>query len=76
MPGLTFMTRYVKGTDAQVLSTGSGRERELDIELQYRVQSGPLKALDIRLRNAAYRSDFSRNANDTRVILSYPISFL
>ncbi|PMZ55606.1 outer membrane porin, OprD family, partial [Pseudomonas sp. GW247-3R2A] len=51
-------------------------ERELDIELQYRVQSGPLKALDIRLRNAAYRSDFSRNANDTRVILSYPISFL
>ncbi len=76
LPGLTFMTRYIKGTDAEVLTTDSGRERELDIELQYLVQSGPLKALDIRLRNAAYRSDFSRNANDTRVILSYPISFL
>ncbi|WP_339437633.1 OprD family porin [Pseudomonas sp. EL_65y_Pfl1_R32] len=76
LPGLTFMTRYVKGTDAEVLATDSGRERELDIELQYKVQSGPLKALDIRLRNAAYRSDFTRDANDTRVILSYPISFL
>ena len=76
LPGMTFMTRYIKGSDAELRTTDSGRERELDVELQYRVQSGPLKALDIRLRNAVYRSDFSRNANDTRVILSYPISFL
>lgn len=76
VPGMTFMTRYIKGSDAEVFATDSGSERELDIELQYLVQSGPLKALDIRLRNAVYRSDFTRDTNDTRVILSYPISFL
>ncbi|WP_313629603.1 OprD family porin [Pseudomonas sp.] len=76
VPGLTFMTRYIKGSSAEVLATDDGREHELDIELQYRVQSGPLKALDVRVRNAIYRADFTRDTNDTRVILSYPISIL
>lgn len=76
LPGMTFMTRYLKGSNAEVLATDDGREHELDIELQYRVQSGPFKALDIRLRNAIYRADFTRDTNDTRVIVSYPFSIL
>lgn len=76
MPGLTFMARYLRGSQAEVPGAESGRERELDVELQYVVQSGSAKGLNMRLRSATYRSDFSRDANDVRVIVSYPLSLL
>ena len=28
LPGMTFMTRYIKGSDAELRTTDSGRERE------------------------------------------------
>ncbi|MCQ6255238.1 OprD family porin [Pseudomonas sp. Q11] len=76
IPGLTFMTRYLRGSGAEVRGADSGGERELDIELQYVIQSGALKGLGMRLRSATYRSDFSRDANDARVIVSYPLNLL
>lgn len=76
--GLTFMTRYLKGSQADVRSmdSSSDGERELDVELQYVLQSGSLKGLSMRLRSATYRADFARDADDVRVIVSYPLSLL
>ncbi|MBT2295329.1 OprD family porin [Pseudomonas fluorescens] len=76
IPGLTFMTRYLRGSGADVPGADSGGERELDVELQYVFQSGSVKGLGVRLRSATYRSDFARDANDARVIISYPLSLL
>lgn len=76
IPGLNFMTRFVRGSQAELRGGQSGGERELDVELQYVLQGGSLKGLNLRLRSATYRSDFSRDANDVRVIASYPLSLL
>ena len=76
IPGLTFMTRYLRGSGADVRGSDGGGERELDVELQYVLQSGSFKGLGVRLRSATYRSDFARDANDARVIISYPLSLL
>lgn len=74
VPGLSFMTRYIKGDNAQV--TGSdeeGREWERNTEVKYVVQSGPLKDLYVRLRNASFRSSFARDADENRVIVGYSL---
>lgn len=74
IPGLSFMTRYIKGDNAQV--TGSdeeGHEWERNSELKYVVQSGPLKDLYVRLRNASFRSSFARDADENRVIVGYSL---
>lgn len=73
VPGLTFMTRYIQGHDVHLANGSEGRERERNTELQYIVQHGPLKNLGIRWRNASYRSDFSRGADENRLIVSYSI---
>ncbi len=75
IPGLSFLTRYVKGDNAKVaISNAEGREWERDIEFKYVVQSGPLKNLYVRLRNASFRSSFARNADENRVIVGYSLS--
>uniref|UniRef100_UPI00397AC956 OprD family outer membrane porin n=1 Tax=Salmonella sp. SAL04281 TaxID=3159859 RepID=UPI00397AC956 len=44
IPGLTFMTRYVKGDNVELAGqSGEGREWERNTELQYVFQSGALK---------------------------------
>lgn len=46
-------------------------------ELAYTVQSGPLKNLNVKWRNATIRRDFSTNEFDeNRIFISYPISLL
>jgi hypothetical protein len=76
VPGLTFMTRYLEGRDAEVARAQGDGEREFDVEVQYVVQAGSLKGLSLRLRSATYRADFARDADDVRVIVSYPLSLL
>ncbi|SDL13830.1 OprD family porin [Pseudomonas indica] len=74
VPGLTFMTRYVRGSDAEIAgSDDRGGEWERDIELKYVVQDGPLKDLYVRLRNASFRSDFARDADENRIIVGYSL---
>lgn len=74
VPGLTFMTRYIRGDDARVAgSNDRGGEWERDIEFKYVVQSGPLKDLYVRVRNASFRSDFARDADENRVIVGYTL---
>ena len=74
VPGLGFLARYVKGDNAEVAgSSAEGREWERDLELKYVVQSGPLKDLYVRLRNASFRSSFARDADENRVIVGYSL---
>ncbi|MEK1908087.1 MAG: OprD family porin [Pseudomonas sp.] len=75
LPGLSFMTRYIKGDNAQVTgSADEGTEWERNTELKYVVQSGPFKDLYVRLRNATFRSSFARDADENRVIVGYSLA--
>lgn len=74
IPGLSFMTRYISGDNAQIAgSSKRGSEWERDSEIKYVVQSGPLKDVFVRLRNATFRSDFARDADENRVIVGYTL---
>ncbi len=70
MPGLSFMSRYISGNEAQVGAV-SGQERERDTEVKYVIQSGTFKNLALRVREATYRSSFSRDADEVRVLITY-----
>lgn len=75
IPGLTFMTRYVKGENADAETHASeGREWERNTDIGYVVQEGMLKNVGIRWRNASYRSNFARGADENRLIVSYTLS--
>lgn len=81
VPGLSFMTRYVKGTDANVAGTTNGKEWERDIEAKYVFQSGPAKDLSLRVRQATYRTSDgvyydSPSIDELRLIVQYPLSIL
>ncbi|CAI8778227.1 MULTISPECIES: OprD family porin [Pseudomonas] len=81
VPGLTFMTRYVKGTGANVTGTDNGKEWERDIEAKYVLQEGPAKDLSFRIRQATYRSGDgvyygSPSIDELRLIVEYPLSIL
>lgn len=71
VPGLSFMTRYIRGTAAD-----SYTERELDIEAKYVIQEGAAKDLSFRIRNAFYRDNAQGDVNDFRLIVEYPLSVL
>jgi hypothetical protein len=91
IPGLSFMTRYGKGTGADYSNAnavymrrdGAGnpltdqRRWERDIEAKYVVQSGNLKDLSLRLRQATVRSSaFESDLEEVRVIAEYPMTLL
>ncbi|QIG22701.1 OprD family porin [Pseudomonas monteilii] len=82
IPGLTFMTRYVHGTGANVSSGDNGKEWERDIDIKYVLQEGPAKDLSFRIRQATYRSsdavylDSSPSIDELRLIVEYPLSIL
>lgn len=72
IPGLSFMTRYISGDDAKITgSDQTGGEWERNTEIKYVVQSGALKDVYVRLRNASFRSDFARDADENRIIVGY-----
>lgn len=77
VPGLSFMTRYVKGFD---FKNGKGvdidgKAWERDVEARYVVQSGPAKNLSFKIRQASYRSsERGGQLDEVRVITEYPIN--
>lgn len=74
LPGLTFMSRYLRGEHIDLLGGGGrGKEWERDTDIAYLVQSGPLKNLGIKLRNGTFRSDFGNDIDETRLIVSYAL---
>ncbi|MNG89786.1 Porin-like protein NicP precursor [compost metagenome] len=87
IPGLTFNVRYVKGdqVDPQRIASakgralaaqgGEGQEWERTTDIAYVVQSGPLRNVSLRWRNASMRSNFADAADENRVIVAYTFEF-
>ncbi|WP_460415404.1 OprD family porin [Pseudomonas sp. microsymbiont 2] len=71
IPGLTASVRYITGNNVDTGQGFEGKDRERDIDLGYAVQSGPLKGLGIRLRNAMARSNYRSDIDENRLILVY-----
>jgi hypothetical protein len=77
IPGLTMMNRYISGDNVHTGTITDGKEWGRESELAYTVQSGALKNLNVKWRNATIRRDFSTNEFDeNRIFISYPISLL
>lgn len=84
VPGLSFMTRYVRGSNIESGTRNDGKNWERNIEAKYVLQSGVAKDLAFRVRQATYRgNDAANNAtngvadnNEVRLIVEYPLSIL
>jgi len=91
VPGLSFMTRYGRGSDADYSHANAYYMRrddngdpltdqkrwERDIEVKYVVQTGAAKDLSLRVRQATTRATaFESNLDEVRVIVEYPLSIL
>lgn len=78
VPGLTLMTRYIRGTNIYMGATQSrGSEWERDTDIGYVFQDGTLKGLGIKWRNATLRSDVTPGKIDeNRLIVSYTIPLM
>ena len=81
VPGLSFMARYISGSDAKTATTDNGKEWERDIQVKYVFQDGPAKDLSLRIRQATYRSSDgvyygSPSIDEVRLIAEYPLSIL
>ncbi|SEM37970.1 outer membrane porin, OprD family [Pseudomonas sp. ok272] len=75
IPGLSFMSRYLSGDNIKLKNGDTGKEWERNTEIKYVVQSGALKDVALRLRNATYRSNYSaRDADEVRVLVSYSVA--
>ncbi len=80
-PGLFWKTAYVYGDNIDTAS-GEGKEREFFNQVQYVVQSGPVRDLSLKLRNSIYRSNGalrdagSPDLNEIRAFIEYPLSIL
>ncbi|AVO58728.1 OprD family porin [Pseudomonas chlororaphis] len=75
VPGLLAMVRYGHGENATTKVGSNGKEWERDTEVGYTFQSGSLKNLSVRVNNATNRRSFNSDFDQTRVIVSYPLSF-
>lgn len=74
VPGLTFSTRYTKADHANPATVaGEGREWERDTDIGYVVQGGMFKNVGILWRNAALRSNYLRDIDENRIIISYTL---
>jgi len=91
IPGLSFMARYGKGTDADYSNANDVYMRrdadgnplvdqkrwERDIEAKYVVQTGSLKDMSFRIRQANTRAtQFESDLDEFRLIVEYPLSVL
>ncbi|MDD2047188.1 OprD family porin [Pseudomonas putida] len=76
VPGLTTTVRYLKGNNVDTGLGFEGKEHERDLDIGYAVQSGVLKGLGVRLRNAMARSNYRSDIDENRVILTYTWTLL
>ena len=74
VPGLLAMVRYGHGDNATTKQGTNGKEWERDTEIGYTVQSGSFKNLSLRVNNATNRRSFNSDFDQTRVVISYPLS--
>ncbi|SFX91057.1 OprD family porin [Pseudomonas sp. NFACC36] len=80
VPGLRTRLRYVRGDHIELAAYNAEdrKERELQMELGYVIQSGPLKNVGLLARKSIYRNDFPaaaafRDENQTRFLVNYSV---
>ncbi|NRF46753.1 OprD family porin [Pseudomonas stutzeri] len=74
IPGLSLMTRYLSGDNVdRGAGASEGKTWERNTDIAYVIQSGPLKNLGLKLRNATTRSNFQSDMDENRVIVSYSL---
>ena len=74
IPGLSLMTRYVSGDNVdRGAGASEGKTWERNTDIAYVIQSGPLKNLGLKLRNATTRSNFQSDLDENRFIVSYSL---
>ena len=67
----------ISGDNVHTATVDDGKEWGRETELAYTVQSGALKSLNVKWRNASIRRDYSTNEFDeNRIFISYPLSLL
>ncbi|SDA77013.1 outer membrane porin, OprD family [Pseudomonas sp. NFPP33] len=71
VPGLIAGVRYIKGDNVDTGRGFEGKEWERDLDIGYAVQSGPLKGLNVRLRNVTARSNYRTDIDENRLIFNY-----
>jgi len=77
VPGLTLMNRYISGDNIEVGGTDDGKEWGRETEVAYTIQNGPAKNLNLKWRNSSFRSEANtRDLDETRIIIQYPLSIL
>lgn len=79
IPGLTFMTRYVRGSNISSDASARSTRWERDTDIGYQFQSGFLQGIDLVWRNATVRQDSGLDGGDideNRVIASYTWNLL
>lgn len=81
IPGLSFMTRYVSGSDIDTGTATNGKEWERDTDIVYTLQDGTFKGVRFHLRNVTYRAGDvtagnARDIDENRLIVSYTLPLL
>ncbi len=71
LPGLNTSIRWTKGSNVDTGKGFEGKEHQRDLDLGYVVQSGALKGLGVRVRNAMARSNYRSDVNENRLIFTY-----
>lgn len=72
IPGLVSTVRYIRGSNIKrAAGLSRGKEWERDLDLGYKIQSGLLKDLSLRLRNVRARSNNRTGIDENRLIVSY-----
>ncbi|WKL52356.1 OprD family outer membrane porin [Pseudomonas kielensis] len=76
IPGLKFMTRYMKGTD---IDRGNGMSHGLESErnfvVSYVMQQGALKGLGLEARNIQVKIRYGSDFDENRVATTYTWKF-
>lgn len=81
IPGLTFMTRYVRGSNIDTAFAEVDRDTRWarDTDISYTMQSGPLQGVNLLWRNSTVRQDAALDGGDVdenRLIASYTWTLL
>lgn len=72
IPGLTFTSRFIKGTQIKQAAASYGSEHERDLALKYVVQSGTLKGLGFEWKNYhVQQRNFGSDFVENRLITTY-----
>ena len=71
VPGLTFSSRYIKGTDIYRANNSDGHENERDLAVRYVLQSGPMKGLGFEWKNYLVQQNFGDDFQENRFYTTY-----